>query len=345
MATSAGIAPSIRPAEATYYASGSNHPGEIRGFAELGHPIGVSALQLSERALTLLGQVRVPLFVDSGAFGETAGRAFDSARWERVLDVYERLARVGVRVVAPDKVGDQIETLARLRRHRWRLLWLRALGAELIVPLQRGPLGLVELYDRVVELLGDEDFVVGLPGNRAALDEEDLLPLLRARTPRALHVLGMGPANRRAPSFVAFLAEHAPEAELSMDSNLRLAHLGEGRRLTLAEGEAQDQLVKAERCGHPGLPDYTDAIGFPNDWASKAERARVAQVAVPRGKRASFVRDPEAHLDEHCREEPVGAWCWELEAELERAWSRYWARATVEERKAEGIRRAFGGAR
>ena len=129
-----------------------------------------------------------------------------------------------------------------------------------------------------------------------------------------------------------------------MDSNLRLLHLGEGRRLTLAEGEAQDQLVEAERRGHPGLPDYTDATAFPNDWASKAERARVAQAAVPHGERASFVRDPEAHLDEHCREEPVEGWCWELEAELEQAWSRYWARVTVEERKAEGIRRAFGDA-
>lgn len=332
------------PEAPTYYASGSNHPGEIRGFADLGHPIGVSALQLSERALRLLERVDVPLFVDSGAFGERAGRVFDPRTWERVLAVYDRLARPGVRVVAPDKVGDQIETLARLRRHRWRLLWMRASGAELIVPLQRGAMDLLQLYDQAVALLGDDDFVVGLPGNKAALDEDDLLPLLRARRPRALHVLGMGPANQRAPGFTSFLAQHAPGATISMDSNLRLAHLGEGRRLTEAENAAREQLLEAERHGHPRLVDYTDAIAFPNDWTSQAERTRVARASVPRGKRAQFIRDPEGHLDTHCREEPTESWCWELEAELEEAWSRYWARATVEERKAAGIRQAFGGA-
>ena len=89
------------PEVPTYYASGSNHPGEIRGFADLGHPIGVSALQLSEHALRLLERLDVPLFVDSGAFGEKAGRVFDTRTWEGVLRVYERLARPGVRVVSP----------------------------------------------------------------------------------------------------------------------------------------------------------------------------------------------------------------------------------------------------
>ena len=65
----------------------------------------------------------------------------------------------------------------------------------------------------------------------------------------------------------------------------------------------------------------------------------------PTGRqRGEALPDHFARVRVHCREEPTESWCWELEAELELAWSRYWARATVEERKAAGIRRAFGGA-
>ena len=335
----------------TYFASGTNHPGEIRGFDALGQPIGVSAVEVGEDGLRALERAGVPLFVDSGAFGEKLQRPFGALTWERILGVYERLAGPGSRLVAPDKVGDQTESLRRLRRHWWRLLPLRALSATVIVPFQRGPLDLVELYDAVVGVVGDEDFVVGIPGNKVALSEEDLLPLLQGRRVRGVHILGMGPKNRRAPTLSAFLARHAPQASVSMDSNLRLAHLGQGRRLTAAEDEVQLELQEAERQGHPGLrgdgfglPDYTDAIAFPNGWTGQRERRRIANEAIPRGQRASFVRDAELHLETHCAEGNAD-WCVELEASIEAAWSRYWSKATVSERKAEGIRRAFGGSR
>ena len=60
----------------TYYASGSNHAGEVLGFAEAGIHVGVSAREtrdLTEQALCYaVREYKARVFVDSGAFSEVA---------------------------------------------------------------------------------------------------------------------------------------------------------------------------------------------------------------------------------------------------------------------------------
>ena len=56
-----------------YFASGSNHQGEIEGLSSIGFNVGVAAPELSEgalQALTDLAGTGIRVFVDSGAFGE-----------------------------------------------------------------------------------------------------------------------------------------------------------------------------------------------------------------------------------------------------------------------------------
>ena len=56
-----------------YFASGSNHQGEIEGLSSIGFNVGVAAPELSEgalRALLALSGTGIRVFVDSGAFGE-----------------------------------------------------------------------------------------------------------------------------------------------------------------------------------------------------------------------------------------------------------------------------------
>jgi len=67
MTTTTKAAPSI------YFASGSNRAAEIRGFARIGHAIGVAAPEVMSahiRAELIKAGRIVPLFVDSGAFSE-----------------------------------------------------------------------------------------------------------------------------------------------------------------------------------------------------------------------------------------------------------------------------------
>ena len=92
----------------TYFASGSNHPGEIRGFAAAGQDLGIAEPQCGERcleALEALAGTGIQVFLDSGAFSEVdqededtgkikKGKPLTPADWTRILGKYERIARV-----------------------------------------------------------------------------------------------------------------------------------------------------------------------------------------------------------------------------------------------------------
>ena len=55
----------------TYFASGSNHAGEIQALDSVDHSIGVTAPKLNEAAIQAVeASTDVPVFLDSGAFGE-----------------------------------------------------------------------------------------------------------------------------------------------------------------------------------------------------------------------------------------------------------------------------------
>lgn len=151
-----------------YFASGSNRPADIRGFAAIGHAIGVAAHEVTanaEKELLALRGTGVQVFVDSGAFSEVEFGAagvsvvapIDHAAWTERLALYRRLAvALGpqVHVVAPDRIGDQEETLRRLSRYAPELRELRALGANVLVPIQKGTKAQAAFVRDVEEAIG-----------------------------------------------------------------------------------------------------------------------------------------------------------------------------------------------
>jgi hypothetical protein len=178
-------------AACSYFASGLSDPGEVRGVTLVGYHIGISCSELRPRLLDELEacvrEHSVRVFVDSGAFSEVAGvgdalvtvRPFSAADWEKRLAIYERLARscgANAYLVAPDKVGDQRETLARLERYAPRLRALRLVhgdawfGPHLIVPVQRGELSMAGFASRACGALGlgEDDVVWGIPMKKGA---------------------------------------------------------------------------------------------------------------------------------------------------------------------------------
>lgn len=212
-----------------YFASGSNHEGEILGLAWTGRNVGVAVDALdkagkAEAALLGLKGERTLVFVDSGAFGEVDAtlkvkKPITDEEWETRLACYDRLAPLGEQlfVVAPDRVGCQETTLARLTKYAERMRALRAKGVRVIVPLQRGALTSYEFDVRVREILGFADYVRGIPSKKGAATPELVAELanglwLDAAVPKPVrvHLLGMGPNADRYEAMAAAVMFNLP---------------------------------------------------------------------------------------------------------------------------------------
>ncbi len=122
--------PTLPVTPAAYFLSGSNRPGEIASLGKVGADIGVAAPEISEAAeseLHALAGSDVLVFVDSGAFSEVrfgpggveVVKPISDEDWAARLALYKRLATSlgsSLYCVAPDMIGSQSVTLARLGR-------------------------------------------------------------------------------------------------------------------------------------------------------------------------------------------------------------------------------------
>jgi len=398
-----------RQREVTYFASGSNHPGEMLGFGVEGHPFGVAIKTLEKpnkqppRWVWLCGEdpelveysviwpdmpdanVRgtlddifdafpgwfspdeleeleageafedvsgdgypfrvfrhpvdrapanclqgliesaqrfpwVPVFVDSGAFSEVEF----SPRYRTILaisdeDWRDRLATAQViadalgsqaYIVAPDKVGDQRETLRRMKRYASQVRAIRAAGANILVPLQGGKMDLVEYERQVRKALGFSDFIVAFPMKKGAtkLDAiEDYLRRRRGKKLKGIHLLGLGPTSDDAPDVVALITELAPGVPLYMDSVLIRAHVKRDPETGRAVGkltEAQDFVLEdvlAQRGGMLELPDvtldWTEVAATPSVYTNAAQRREIGDaIGLGGPQRRDFTADPDEFL-------------------------------------------------
>jgi hypothetical protein len=352
-----------------YYASGSNHAGEIRGFTEGGQAVGVVVTELSEAAIRELIKSPLPVFVDSGAFSEVSfpkGRPtvvapISHAEWQRRLDIYDRLAEsMGPKVmlIAPDMVGHQRETLQRLKKYTRRIWRLLRTGAQVACVLQRGPLSQADFRKKVISVLGltqdDPGVTWALPCAKAATTLSDLRAFLTAVTPLRLHLLGLGPSSPTGKKFIAAVNDMSPTTFLSMDACLIKGHVGTdridktGRRryegaLTTATLASQDGLHGAaygQGVDDPmePIPDWTDEVGQPSAWLSKAAINRIAKAAnMTKAEARAWRADPDAYLQLPMHEdEPDGPARYEdpfLTGPLDDEWRTAWKKFTVTERK------------
>ena len=125
--------------------------------------------------------------------------------WSKVLGLYKRLASAlgnQVWVVAPDCVGDQVETLRRLVDYRHEIAELILMGARVMVPMQRSDYrSQVEFAALVDEIIGKK-WVPAMPCKKAATSADEVREFVggsqaRARSPpRARHPQ---PPARRLP--------------------------------------------------------------------------------------------------------------------------------------------------
>lgn len=338
-----------------YFASGSNHPGEILGFASIGMNVGVAApstTPAAEAALVSLAGTSTKVFVDSGAFGEVAfgpdgmfvKKLITPEEWTSRLDLYERLASAlgkQLYAVAPDQVGNQPVTLERMRTYRERIQKIRKTGASILAPIQKGDLSMADFDRQVEKALGFSDFVRAIPMKKDATSVEELRAFMRERKPRRIHLLGMGPGAKIYSEVIKMIHEIAPGTSVTLDSvkitsAVQRPEKGPPRKLTAAQDRVRAKYNQAVFFESVSGLDYTDVIATPSQWAPPAVIEWGAKQIGAGGK--SFRLDPDAYVAAHVIDNP------KLDHVLDLMWHRHAAGFLEQVKgKAEGKMRLTGG--
>lgn len=252
------------------FRSGMSSKSDLRGAIDAGVPVGVVAGHLTTgqivmtlpRYLDAGGRV----FIDSGAF--TTERTGDLLDWSRIIGIYETIAELTDRpanlyVVAPDKVGDQKETLELLQRHEPRLHNLLAMGVQLIVPLQRGLLPASMMLAAVQDIFKSNRFIAGIPSNKAAMSIDEC----RSLKHHSFHILGRVQANAsQADRIDALMANNPSATTVSGDANWLRSNLAAVRHLTQTTRQAPSPSLTLD---HPRVHAIKTAIMADNAWGEK----------------------------------------------------------------------------
>ncbi len=233
--------PSVPAQLSAAFFSGVNYVGEVDALHALEQDIGITATNCPESLVELLLErlpgSRAQLFIDSGAFSEVDRRdVFKVARpitdddWRARLSLYRRFAeRLGnqVHVVAPDRVANQDITLERMAKWSSQMRELADLGAVVLAPVQKGQRSQADFYRAACDALGFEA-VPAMPCMKAATTPDELRAFCAEVRPSRIHLLGIGPANRQLPEYLAAVHESCPDCQVQVDSARFPAHTGTG---------------------------------------------------------------------------------------------------------------------
>jgi len=271
----------LRLDEVTFFASGSNHSGEIRALALIpGAHVGVvaecvtDACPLARAELDRFALTGRRVFIDSGAFSEikfgptgpVVVKPLTDEHWLKVFGVYAEQALMhgsNCYVVAPDMVAFQAESLERLATYADDVRGIAALGATVLVPIQKGKLSMAEFYRQAFAILnaGDPDggveFRPAIPMKKDATSLADLAEFCRTIQPAAIHLLGIAPDTKQGRAAIQCVRDNAPACEISCDACLIKRWVGKSngrkgqpRRLTeLSDRHAAKLALDLEAVG------------------------------------------------------------------------------------------------
>lgn len=252
------------------FRSGMSSRSDLAGTIEAGLPVGVVAQRLTTASvvLALPGHIRNggAVFVDSGAFAELAtGR---EPNWDEVISCYETLALLSdapnrLFVVAPDKVGDQTESLARLEKHKRRIIQLAHDGAQVIVPIQAGPKPAADVLDLIRIILEGAPFIVGIPSNKEALPIEECATLAHS----AFHILGRVQVDALQQARIDAILSASPNATLTADASWIRSRLDDVSHATRnVSAERRNQPIATCPLDHPRTAAISQLMSADKDW-------------------------------------------------------------------------------
>lgn len=235
----------------TFFASGSNHSGEIRALSLVpGANIGVVASYVARETypiaydeLERFVETGRKVFIDSGAFAEvkfpggvpTIVKPLTDKHWRRCFRVYAEAALThgaNAYVVAPDCVAHQTESLERLTRYAEEMREIFDLGATILVPIQKGALTMAEFHARAGDILnagvadGGVEFTPSIPMKKDATTLTELRAFVEAVRPASIHLLGLAPDTDKGEAAIATILEIVPNCRVSCDACLIMRWVG-----------------------------------------------------------------------------------------------------------------------
>lgn len=250
--------------EDQHFNSGINDKGEVRGLLMSGRHVGITASNMRPgmlRELAVCRHTLTRLFVDSGAFSEIkfgpyrVVKEITDAQWCRRFKLYRWAAatfRDRAYLVAPDRVGDQEVTLARLTLYAIDMARCAAHGAYIIVPVQKGAMPMAAFFAHAVRTLeffgvNPAQIIAGIPMQKDATSIDDLRAFCDTLVwfvPR-VHLLGIGPKAKQGRFWKAVAAIKAsrPNAEITSDSALVPSLVNRGGKKAKASGKDQRRIL------------------------------------------------------------------------------------------------------
>jgi len=243
--------------------------------------IGVDVGELSGPGIVQLAKAVVEknaqVFIDSGAFslfrrnerrGETEALGFNSilGKYDMVIEAIHDLnvaeeAVTPPLLVMPDVVGDQAASLELLDQHRdWIHTEANFNLSRPIIPIQKGKLSLAQAYELAVDTVGVDNFIVGIPANKAAVTPDEFAAFLLETGAIRIHFLGAA-SDKNLDPYLKVLAKSGNAASLehlSADANiLRGSLYGKQDPGTTRRDAIVDTLV--DRAG----PEFDVAVDGP----------------------------------------------------------------------------------
>ena len=226
----------------------------------INHGIGVDVGLLSDNGIKALANailnLRVPVFVDSGAFSNFTktikGKEVKPLDFDKILEKYDQITEEisnqneventdypRPMFVMPDIVGNQAASIDLIKKHKtWIKVELSSNLSQPIIPIQKGDISLADAYKEIVRILGTDNFIVGIPSAEAAVSKDELAEFLKEAKPKRVHFLGSAADSKLNPK-IAIVAQYSPDTDVTADaSKVRSAILN-----GVAEGKTREQAI------------------------------------------------------------------------------------------------------
>jgi GNAT superfamily N-acetyltransferase len=240
--------------------------------------VGFDVGLLSKNAIKELAHFVVNMdtkvFIDSGAFShfrkQLKGQDVGELDFDKILAKYDAISEAIAEenaaektdyprplIVMPDVVGDQKASLELVKKYaKWIETEITFNQFEAIIPIQKGELTLSQAFSQIMDDLGTNKFIVGIPSNESAVSRQDLIEFLRESRPNYVHFLGAA-ADSKIDPLIELVAIYSPGTDVTADaSKVRSAILnGVAKGKTRAEAikdalyEEEDPLVVMNSIG------------------------------------------------------------------------------------------------
>ena len=213
------------------------------------------------------------MLLDSGQFGDFTAKPRRKTDYARVMRIYLDIvsncpAPENISLVAPDLIGDSEGTWGLLNLWLDDLLGLKNQGARLVVPVQKGALGISSFIQQAQALLGF-DIICGIPCKESPLTESETLAMLSQTQPGGVHFLGLCVNKRGLMSKAQYLL--GGSAVLTSDSTRLRSAAGDGKPFTQAHRELTERNVGEGLYGSGEFKhlDLTETMGYLPDYVSE----------------------------------------------------------------------------